>query len=307
MTADGLAVSFLGLIATIASVSGASLVFFPELGALAYDVFRRPRGAWARAPVYLALTPAVTAVLGVICARSLPYGMVSMLLAVVACVAMVLWLRSPIAPAISAGVLALVMEIRSWWYPPSILVGTGLLAVAAHYGRNRSAEPPGADGSQRLGVTAAPRMDPPPIEVWVPVFLGFIAMGVALVGWTGLRLILFPPLVVLAYEMFTRPLECPWARRPWLLPVACVLTAMVGVSFVLGFGPGVLATVVSLAMSIGIVRILGLHVPPALAVSLIPQVLEVVDWRYPLAVGLGTLLLAATFVVSRRFLVPANA
>ena len=33
------------------------------------------------------------------------------------------------APAISAGVLPLVMGIGSWWYPPSILLGTCVLAL----------------------------------------------------------------------------------------------------------------------------------------------------------------------------------
>jgi hypothetical protein len=53
---------------------------------------------------------------------------------------------------------------------------------------------------------------------------------------TGWRLILFPPLVVIAFEMFAHARVCPWARRPFALPVACVLCATAGVVLVTLFG-----------------------------------------------------------------------
>lgn len=46
-----------------------------------------------------------------------PYGFASMLLIVSAAVILVKLLQSPIAPAISAGVLPVVLGLKSWWYP----------------------------------------------------------------------------------------------------------------------------------------------------------------------------------------------
>ena len=68
---------FMGGIAGAASASGIALLLFPELAALSYDVFLRPRGTWVRAPWMLALSPAATAALGVLVTRYLPYSAAS--------------------------------------------------------------------------------------------------------------------------------------------------------------------------------------------------------------------------------------
>jgi hypothetical protein len=102
---------------------------FPELGALSHDVFTRPRGTWASAPLLLAVTPVLTGVIGIFFTRALPYGYLSVLLTVGGAVALIFLLKSPIAPAISAGLLPLVLGVKSWWYPPGVLLGTVLLVV----------------------------------------------------------------------------------------------------------------------------------------------------------------------------------
>ena len=120
---------YIAIIAEIACATGAVYVLFPELGALSHDVMTRPRGTWANAPLLLAITPALTGVVGIVFTRSLPYGYLSVLLTVGGAIAIVLALRSPVAPAISAGLLPLVLGVKSWWYPPAILLGTVLLAT----------------------------------------------------------------------------------------------------------------------------------------------------------------------------------
>ena len=117
------------MIAGIATATGAFYVMFPELGALSHDVFTRPRGTWARSPLMLAITPFLTAVIGIVFTRALPYGFVSVLLTVGSSIALIMLLRSPIAPAISAGLLPLVLGVKSWWYPPGVLLGTVLLSA----------------------------------------------------------------------------------------------------------------------------------------------------------------------------------
>jgi hypothetical protein len=40
---------------------------------------------------------------------------------------------------------------------------------------------------------------------------------------------------------------------------------------------------------------------PALAVALLPQVVPDVDWHFPLAIGVGSALLAMFFLIFRQF------
>jgi len=124
-----IALAYIAIIAEIACATGAVYVLFPELGALSHDVMTRPRGTWANAPLLLAITPVLTGVVGIVFTRSLPYGYLSVLLTVGGAIAVVLALRSPVAPAISAGLLPLVLGVKSWWYPPAIALGTVLLAT----------------------------------------------------------------------------------------------------------------------------------------------------------------------------------
>lgn len=53
-------------------------------------------------------------------------------------------------------------------------------------------------------------------------------------------------------------------------------------------------------LGILILRLFDLHVPPALAVGLLPFVVPVVDCRFAVAVGIGTLSLNMLFLVWRR-------
>ena len=129
LAAELVSLIYIAVIAVLAGVTGAFYILFPELGALSHDVFTRPRGAWAGAPLLLAITPFLTGVIGICFTRALPYGYLSVLLTVGGAIAVIIALKSPIAPAISAGLLPLVLGVKSWWYPPAIMLGTTLLAV----------------------------------------------------------------------------------------------------------------------------------------------------------------------------------
>ena len=247
--------AYIAVIALIAQATGLDYVLFPELGALAHDVVQRPHGIWARAPFMLVLTPALTAVVGTLLTRHLAYGPASVLLSVGVSVLIIRLLRSPIAPAISAGLLPLTLGISSWLYAP-------------RYG-------------------------------WVPFFLGFLLIASVLAGLTGWRLLLFPPLVVIGFEMFAHPTVCPWAARPIVLPVACVLTAIGGLACVSLLGVTPLAAIASILIGIAVLGVLDLHMPPALAVGLLPFVITRPDLNFPLAVGLGSLLLTLSFLLWR--------
>jgi len=225
--AQGLAVIYMALISVFASASGLHLLFFPELAALSYDVFRRPLGAWARAPLLLILTPVATAVVGVVVAKTLPFGLVAVLLAIGVSILIVHILRSPVAPAISAGLLPVILQVDSWLYPPCIMIGV-ILLVGASFIWQRYAIP----RLPRIEATERERADEmvelvPRRRSWILVLLAFVIAVMALVQLTGLRLIVFPPLVVIAYEMFGHPSVCPWQenRSGCRLPAASLQSA----------------------------------------------------------------------------------
>src|SRR5271169_6354088 len=141
IAAEVLALAYIAIVAEVAIATGAFYILFPELGALSHDIFTRPRGSWASAPVLLVITPVLTAVLGTLVTRAFPYDYFSVMLAVGGSLVIVLVLRSPIAPAISAGLLPLALGVRSWWYPPGIVFGTILLAMLSSIWKRMGDEP----------------------------------------------------------------------------------------------------------------------------------------------------------------------
>ena len=297
--AECAAVLYIGVIAAVARLSGHAYVLFPELAALGHDVLKRPAGAWARAPLMLVITPLLTAVIGTLLARHLPYGLLAVLLDVGLAVFVIALLKSPIAPAISAGLLPLVLGVRSWWYPPSLLIGTGLLAGIAAL-RTRFAPAPAAAPSREDRVDDEVESAPGQLA-WLPLLVLFLVAAVSLSQFTGWRLVLFPPLVVIGFEAFAHAEVCPWAPRPLALLLACGLTAAAGLASVALLGAGPLGAMCSLLAGVIVLRVLDLHVPPALAVGLLPFVMAHPSARYVAAVLLGTGLQTGMFLLWRRF------
>jgi len=298
--ADGAALAYIALIAAIATVSGAFFVMFPELGALSQDVFARPRGTWGSSPLFVAITPVLTGLVGSVLTNALPYGLVSVMLIVGASILIIEVLHSPVAPAISAGLLPLVVGIHSWWYAPGILLGCFLLALLSIPWKRLMAPVALHASRDTLAAsrdTLADTLEEAPARyAWLLPLLGFVAAATLLVKLTGLRFILFPPLVVIGFEMFGHTEICPWAKRPLWLPLACFLTAAGGLLFLklLGFGP--LTAACDMAWGILILRLFDLHVPPAFAVALLPMVMNHPTLAYPFSVGAGTLLMTLWFL-----------
>lgn len=299
--AELIALIYIALIAEIASATGAFYVLFPELGALAHDVFTRPRGTWARSPLMLAITPFLTALIGIVFTRALPYGYFSVLLTVGSSVGLITLLGSPIAPAISAGLLPLVLGVKSWWYPPGVLLGTVLLAALSILWQRLSIAQNWLEPITAADVVDETLEQNPATSWWLIALMLFVAMAVLVVKLTGLRFVLFPPLVVIGFEMFGHTAICPWAKRPMFLPAACFLTAAGGLLFwnLLGVGP--LAVGCSMACGMAVLRLFDLHVPPALAVALLPFVMDHPTIAYPISVGIGTTLMTLWFLLYQSF------
>ncbi|MDE1964711.1 MAG: hypothetical protein KGI42_12495 [Xanthomonadaceae bacterium] len=291
--ADAASALFMAAVAAAAGATGIGLLLFPELGALANDILRRPRGAWASAPVMLVLTPLATGAVGVALARHLPFGLLSVGLDVGASIALIQWMRSPIAPAISAGLLPLVLGTTSAGYPLAISAGTVTLALLGAARRRFATGAARRDARDRIDDL----MEQPAGHAawWLPFVLVLGALT-ALAQWSGQRFVLFPPLVVIGFEMFAHPRVCPWARRAWRLPLACTLAAAGGVVLVGWLGHGALAAAAAMLVGTTVLRALDLQAPPVLAVGLLPLVMGVADARFVGAVLVGTVAVTGTFL-----------
>jgi hypothetical protein len=292
---EALCAGLMALVAFLAQSTGIATILFPELGALSHDVFKRPHGTWARAPLMLVVTPLITGVVGTLVTRTLPYGFVSVLLTIGSAILIIRLMRSPIAPAISAGLLPLTLGVKSWLYLPGLLVGLVLLAGLSLVWRRvvpPPVEPPSSDEA------TDDLLEEPPVDYsWVPFYFVFLLVAIGLVQLTGWRFLLFPPLVVIGFEMFSHASVCPWAQKPLLMPLACALTGAAGVLLVSLLGAGPLAAVVSVAFGVAVLRVFRLHIPPALAVGLLPMVIPHPTYNFPLAVAAGTALLTASFLI----------
>jgi hypothetical protein len=300
MLAVLISLCFMGSIARAASATGMALLLFPELAALSYDVFLRPRGTWARAPWMLAVSPALAAVLGVLVTRYLPYSAVSIAVCIVGTMVILKLMRSPIVPAISACFLALSLGETSWLYPLSILIGTAALAVLSVIYR-RCFDTGPAQAAPRISDRVDDEIESLPDQfMWLPFFVVFLGAAYLLSIATGMRMVFFPPLVVIAFEMFAHADVCPWAQRPVLLPAICTLAAVVGVVALSAFGPGIISTVVAMLFGVVMLRVTRVHAIPALAIGLLPQVMKGADWHFPLAIGMGSALLTTSFLFFKK-------
>ncbi|HEV3110458.1 MAG TPA: HPP family protein [Candidatus Binataceae bacterium] len=291
-----LAIAYVAMVAAVAGATGAFYIMFPELGALAYDVFGRPRGRWSNSPIHLATTPVITGAIGILITRNLPYGFLSVLLNVGSAMAIILALDSPIAPAISAGLLPLVLGVRSWGYPPGIMFGTVALAAASIPWRALMVGR--LNDASRHGAQSAPAT--PWGLFWLMAYVGFLVAAVAMVRLTGLRFILFPPLAVIGFEMFGHTESCAWADQPLRLPIVCFLTAAGGLIFHQMLGVTVITAALSMAWGMTVLQLFRVHVPPAVAVALLPMVMDAPTVWYPCAVALGTLTLTLWFWCCRE-------
>jgi len=326
--------SYLALITALAKASGIGYLLFPELGALGSVVFSDPRGSWARSPLLLVLTPVLTALPGVLITRSLPYGPLALVLNVAVCLLVIRGLRSPIVPALSAGVLPLALGITSWNYPLAILAGTGGLALLVIlrprierglrrlWGAKPFADPaaspkpapsiavdgsgpspPATEAEAQVAATqahqpsgSAPSAGPgkagtsaaPSLLTWLPPLAIFLAGGLVLVQVLGSPLVLYPPLMVIAYEMLAQPEHCPWHGRVGAVLAVTGGAALAGFLLVQTLGVVPLASLLAVIATGLLLHLTRLKCPPAYGLALLPFVIPNPPQAYALLTLSGT-------------------
>ncbi|WP_260736926.1 HPP family protein [Tunturiibacter lichenicola] len=299
--AETLVIVFIGTISWTAHSTGIVLLLFPELAALSHDVITRPRGKWASQPWRLILTPTLTAIIGLYLTRHLSYGALNIALIVALSLICIKLMKSTIAPAISAGALPMVLGERSWLYPLAIFLGLALLVIVLLLWRRfgvRNDHPTRSDAEHSELVDALEAL--PHDRFWAIGLMTFVLILGAAAQITNLRFLLFPPLIVMAYELFGHPEIPGWMKRPALFPIVCLLTASIGLVAHHALHANFIAAMVTVLCSVVILRLFDVHMPPALAVGLLPFVMTSPDYRFPLSVLLGTVALTLYFFAYKR-------
>lgn len=284
-THDAAAVLFVATVTQIAHWSGLSLLLFPELGALAYCVITQPNHAWSRAPFALAATPALTGLLGVATICNAGTGVWQIAFAAGMSLAVVAALRSPILPALSAGILPLVLQISEWSYPVAIFLSCSALASLYWLRRigaaSHSAAPPPRFLLQRQDFLR------------VGIFLLFLIAIAALAEFSERPLLLFPPLAVLSFEILVRQNACSWAQKPVRLILLFFLCGLSGIVALRLLGSTSFAVAIAMVGALCAKSWLDLYVPPAIAVSIVPFVTHAAGAEYPFESAFSVALLVA--------------
>jgi len=277
------------------------MLLFPELAAVTYDVLARPRGKWASQPVRMMVTPTLTAAAGLLVTRHTSYSALAVLVLVLASLSLIKLLRTTMSPAISAGVLPLALALQHWVYPPAIGVGfVGLAVIQAIWRRYGP-----ASDSRTDGATASSAVEPtegnPAHRFWYFTLVVFVVALGAVAQITGLHFVLFPPLIVMAYEIFAHAELPDWIARPAMVPIVYVITASVGLlASGLPEAGQAAGVVVTLVVSILLLRASKIHIPPALAISLLPFVIHRPDIWFVAPVGTGIIALTLCFMARIR-------
>src|SRR5579885_2676470 len=223
--AEALVILYVAAVAEVALRSGITYLLFPELGALAYDLLLRPWGKWASQPVRLIVTPTITAVIGTLVTQRLEFGPLSAVIIVALSIATIAATRSLITPAMSAVLLPLVLGVKSWMYPvgmaATLIVLSGISILWRKFHSARAGDMAPVDVEVVLE-------SPPHGTYWAAVLLLFVVVVAEIAKVSGLRFMLFPPLVTIAYEMLGHTEACPWSKRPVSLPLSCFMAAGAG-------------------------------------------------------------------------------
>ena len=291
----------MGLIALAAHLSGMAVVLFPELAALSHDVLVRPNGEWARQPAQLILAPTITAAFGLFCTRHLHYGVGGILLIVIVSLVVIKLLRCSISPAISAGVFPLTLNEHSWLYPVAIFLDLSLLALILMLRKRYPSLTCARSVSQAAHSQVLDALEAvPQSRFWLVALMSFVLVVGSAAQFTGLRFILFPPLIVMGYELLGHPEVPGWMKRPRLLPFVCLMTAGIGLIADHTLHPGFIAVMVAVLCSVGVLRLFDLHMPPALAIGVLPFIIESPDYKYALSVFLGAVALTLSYFGYKR-------
>lgn len=284
----------------VADLTGQAEIIFPEIAALALGAWVMEKSPWPGTDFHFWFSPSLAALTGILIVRYVTYAPFFMITAAFCLVVLQLKLsRSAVLPSISAAILPIITRSESWWYPLSVCVLTGLIALGRVAMNRRTPENDPAAGTFDRGKEKAwslrERLH------WGKLLAGVTLVTAVAVGF-DFTFMVAPPLIVAFIEL-SKPggvLRDKAGRAFTLLGLA----AFSGVSWLY-----LMHTVFHLPIWISaclstptvflLYHALRLPFPPAVAIALLPAILpEDALLMYPVQVLAGS---AGFVVLSKAF------
>ncbi len=260
-----------------AEFTGQKEVIFPEIAALALGAWVMEKPPWQSHYLHFWLSPTLAALTGILIVRFFSYTPFFMIIGAFCLVVLQLKLfRSAILPSISAAILPIITHSDSWYYPLSVCVLTGTVAIGRRLlTRKNSANDSLPEAGKPAGNPAISPWSLPDLAHWGKLLAGVTLVSAAAIGGS-LMFMVAPPLIVAFIEL-SKPggaLRDKAGKGLFLL----VFAAFSGV-FWLQLGHGFLHWPLWLSASAASATIflfyhaLRMPFPPAVAIALLPTIL----------------------------------
>jgi hypothetical protein len=255
-------------------------IIFPEISALALGAWVMEKSPWRSPNLHFWLSPTLAALTGTIIMRSFVFSPFFMIAgAFVIVVLQMKLLRSAVLPSLSAAILPVITHADSWYYPLSVCVLTGIIALGRHLtgysGHGKT------DGNGTFNE----------LIHWSKLFVGILI--VSAIALKSRRLFMIAPPLIVAFVELSNPGGSLHLKRGKIL-VLLVLAAITGVfwlnliHYALHW-PVWISACLSVSSVFFFYRTLRLPFPPAVAIALLPAIIPHGSlWSYPWHVLLGS-------------------
>lgn len=284
-----LAILLVIMMFVIVGLTNEKEMIFPEIAALAVGAWVMEQSPWGTTVFNLCLSPTVAAFMGVLILKMFPYSPYLMILgAFMLVIVQLKLLHSNVLPAVSAAILPIITHAHSWFYPLSVFIFTGLIAVGRMLIITAS---PQQKRSNKVGFS-----DPEPslgkIQYWVKLFLGVMLITAFALRFKLLYMVA-PPLFVTFIEL-SNPCSRLRKRLGGIL-IELIFSSLIGVMSLyflhnILYWPIWVSSGLALGELFIVYIILKLPFPPAAAICLLPTLLPKENLGvYPFEIMLGTL------------------
>lgn len=265
----GAVLALILLMVLMAGWWGEREIIFPEILALAVGMWVADSPHWRVTPLTLCLAPTLAASFGVLLVRYSQLPPAAMILLAFVLTALLLeTLRADLMPALSAGILPILIGTSSWNYPLAVALLCALVALGGIFRarrRDRAGELPWPEGP-------APRQS---LSFWGRL-LAIITLPTVVGPNIGLPFLIAPPLIVTLVEI-SLPQSALRQRLPevFFLLTGAAWGGMLAQSMLvvrLGWPDWVTVALVVTAL-FALYEWRDLHLPPAGAIALLPLLL----------------------------------
>ncbi|WP_066021548.1 MULTISPECIES: HPP family protein [Clostridium] len=271
-------------------------IIFPEVSALVISAWILTEQTSENKSFHFWISPTIGALTGMLINRFLPSS--TILMVAVAFILVFLQLKiigSEVYPALSASILPILLHSESWYYPLSVCILTGIIAlgnklIISFYSKKTKNSTLNKNMNKQIKV----QLNSKELVHWAKLLIS-VLLVLIIALYFNCNYIIAPPLIVVFVEL-CKP-KSKLRRNRFLTFILPALSAFLGVvwlylMFYLLHLPIWISACLSVSCVLLIFHLLQFSLPPAAALSLLPSIIPARSlWAYPLQVLVGSVLL----------------